>query len=92
MLQINPQQGKVLALAGSAAFDARQSAWAPDCWQRLLLLVPVLMLLLPADSEMAKSINADIAQATACVVLTDPTTPGKPIRPNQMESDRIRAR
>ena len=68
LLQINPQQGKALALAGSAAFEARQFARALDYWQRLLVLVP-------ADSEMAKSINAGIAQATAYGVLTDPTTP-----------------
>ena len=45
-------------LAGSAAVEARQFARALDYWQRLLVLVP-------ADSELAKSINAGIAQATA---------------------------
>ena len=50
MLQINPQQRKALALVGSAAFEARQFARALDYWQRLLVLVLILVLV-PANSE-----------------------------------------
>jgi len=55
-LQIDPQNPKALALAGSAAFEAKDYRKAVDYWQKL---VP----LLPAGSEAAKTVSDQIAKA-----------------------------
>ena len=55
-LQIDPQNPKALALAGSAAFEANDYRKAIDYWQKL---VP----LLPAGSEAAKTVSDQIAKA-----------------------------
>lgn len=56
-LDADPRHVKALALAGSVAFEARDYPAARGYWQRLLAVVP-------AQSEVARSIQGSIAQAT----------------------------
>jgi cytochrome c-type biogenesis protein CcmH len=56
-LEADPRHLKALALAGSAAFEARDTAAARGYWERVLALVP-------PDSEIARSMQGSIAQAT----------------------------
>jgi len=55
-LELDPQNLKALALAGTAAFERKDFAGAVRYWQRILPLVA-------ADSEDARSIQASIAEA-----------------------------
>jgi len=55
-LEIEPQNLKALALAGTAAFERKAFAAAADYWQRMLPLVP-------PDSEDAQAIRDNVAQA-----------------------------
>lgn len=55
-LDIDPQHVKALALAGTAAFDAKDYEGARSFWQRLLAVVP-------ADSPLARSVQGSIEQA-----------------------------
>jgi cytochrome c-type biogenesis protein CcmH len=57
-LQIDPKNLKALALAGSAAFNRGDFARAAARWERMLPL-------LPADSEDARVIRENVAQAKA---------------------------
>jgi cytochrome c-type biogenesis protein CcmH len=56
-LEIDPQNLKALALAGTAAFERKAFAAAADFWQRMLPLVP-------PGSEDAQAIRDNVAQAT----------------------------
>ena len=55
-LEIDPQNPKGLALAGTAAFERKDFAKAAEYWQRMLPLVP-------ADSEDARIIQQNVAEA-----------------------------
>jgi len=55
-LQIDPNNLKALALAGTAAYERKDFAVAGRYWQRMLPLVP-------ADSEDARTIQANIDEA-----------------------------
>lgn len=55
-LRADPDNGKALALAGTIAFENKDFAAAVNRWQRLQGLIP-------ADSELARSIQAGIAEA-----------------------------
>ena len=55
-LALDPQHGKSLALAGSAAFERKDYAAARAFWERLLAQVP-------AESDIARSLRASIAEA-----------------------------
>jgi cytochrome c-type biogenesis protein CcmH len=57
-LEIDPQNLKALALAGTAAFERKDYTRAARYWQRMLPLVP-------AGSEDARSIQASIDEARA---------------------------
>lgn len=57
VLDLDPKHTKGLALAGSVAFEQRDYVAARGYWQRLLAV-------LPPDSEMVKSIQGGIAEAT----------------------------
>jgi cytochrome c-type biogenesis protein CcmH len=57
-LEIDPSNLKALALAGTAAFDRNDFARAAALWQRMLPLVP-------ADSEDARIIRENVAEAQA---------------------------
>jgi cytochrome c-type biogenesis protein CcmH len=57
-LEIDPQNGKALALAGTAAFHRKDFNKAADYWQRMLPLVP-------PDSEDARAIQENVAEARA---------------------------
>jgi cytochrome c-type biogenesis protein CcmH len=57
-LQIDPKNLKALALAGTAAYDRQDFAAAADFWQRMLPLVP-------AGSEEATTISANVQEARA---------------------------
>ena len=63
-LELDPQNLKALALAGSAAFERKDFAAAVRYWERILPLVA-------ADSEDARSIRASIAEAQSSL------TPGR---------------
>jgi len=56
-LEIDPQNLKALALAGTAAFERKAFAAAAGYWQRMLPLVP-------PGSEDAQAIRDNVAQAT----------------------------
>jgi cytochrome c-type biogenesis protein CcmH len=76
-LRIDPNHPKALALAGSAAFEAKSYAAAVDIWQRLLAH-------LPENSPFADSIRnsiADARQRGGLVIAADAAAPaahGKP--------------
>ncbi|MFZ5539110.1 MAG: c-type cytochrome biogenesis protein CcmI [Pseudomonadota bacterium] len=55
-LALDPNQWKALAMAGTEAFDRKDYKTAVDYWERLRNAVP-------AESEIAKSIAASIAEA-----------------------------
>ena len=55
-LEIDPNNLKALALAGTAAFDRREFRAAAGYWQRMRPLVP-------ADSEDARAIDENVAEA-----------------------------
>jgi cytochrome c-type biogenesis protein CcmH len=55
-LEIDPRNLKALALAGTAAFERGAFDLAVDWWQKMLPLVP-------ADSEEARAIRGDLAEA-----------------------------
>ena len=55
-LDIDPRHVKALALAGSVAFEAHDYAAARGYWERLVAVVP-------ADSDIARSVRNSIAQA-----------------------------
>jgi cytochrome c-type biogenesis protein CcmH len=57
-LEIDAKNLKALALAGSAAFEKKDYAGAARLWQRMLPLVP-------ADSEDARAIQANVDEALA---------------------------
>ncbi len=56
-LELDPNNLKALALAGTVAFDRKQFKAAADYWQRMLPLVP-------PDSEDAKAIRENVAEAS----------------------------
>ncbi len=56
-LDIDPRHPKALALAGSAAFEARDYTAARGFWERLLVV-------LPEGSDITRSIRGSIAEAT----------------------------
>jgi cytochrome c-type biogenesis protein CcmH len=56
-LDLDPRHPKSLALAGSAAFEARDYAAARGFWERLLAV-------LPEGSDIARSIRGSLAEAT----------------------------
>ena len=55
-LEIDPNNLKALALAGTAAFHRKEFSKAADYWQRMLPLVP-------PDSEDARAIQGNVAEA-----------------------------
>lgn len=55
-LQLDPTNQKALAIAGSAAFEAKDYQKAVDYWQKLVALVP-------PDSEIAQTAAEEIAKA-----------------------------
>ncbi|EFV86882.1 hypothetical protein HMPREF0005_05376, partial [Achromobacter xylosoxidans C54] len=76
-LAANPDQPKALALAGMMALRRGDAAQALEYWQRLQAL-------LPPDSEAARQIESNIAQARAVASASGapPATPGR--MPGQM--------
>ena len=59
-LELEPQNLKALALAGTAAFARKEYAAAAAHWEKMLPLVP-------ADSEDARSIQASVDEARALI-------------------------
>ncbi|MGH8763957.1 MAG: c-type cytochrome biogenesis protein CcmI [Nitrosospira sp.] len=55
-LRLDPKNAKALALAGTAEFEQKKFARAADYWEQLLALVP-------AESELGRSVVASIAEA-----------------------------
>jgi cytochrome c-type biogenesis protein CcmH len=55
-LDVDPRHVKSLALAGSVSFEAHDYAAARGYWERLVAVVP-------ADSDIARSVQGSIAQA-----------------------------
>jgi cytochrome c-type biogenesis protein CcmH len=62
-LELDPKHLKALALAGSAEFEKKNYAKAAEYWQRMLPLVP-------PDSEQAKAVNANVAEARSLAGLS----------------------
>jgi cytochrome c-type biogenesis protein CcmH len=62
-LELDPKHLKALALAGSVEFEKKNYAAAADYWQRMVPLVP-------ADSEQAKAVNANVAEARSLAGLS----------------------
>jgi cytochrome c-type biogenesis protein CcmH len=56
-LELEPNNLKALALAGTAAFERKDFKGAADSWRRMLPLVP-------PDSEDARTIRTNVAEAT----------------------------
>ncbi len=67
-LQIDPDNSKALALAGSLAFDNKNYARAVEYWEMALRLAP-------PDSEFARSVNASLAQARTLGKASVPAAP-----------------
>jgi cytochrome c-type biogenesis protein CcmH len=57
-LEIDPDHWKALALAGTAAFERKEYARAIAYWEQLMRVVP-------ADSQIGRSLEASIAEARA---------------------------
>ena len=70
-LEIDPQNLKGLALAGTAAYERKDYAQAAAFWQRMLPLVP-------ADSEDAKVIQQNVAEARELAGTAGNATAGNP--------------
>ena len=66
-LEIDPQNPKGLALAGTAAFERKDFAKAAEYWERMLPLVP-------ADSEDARVIRQNVAEARSLAGQAPPGT------------------
>jgi cytochrome c-type biogenesis protein CcmH len=64
-LEVDPNNLKALALAGSAEFEKKNYAGAAKYWERMRPLVP-------ADSEQAKAIDANVAEARGLAGLGTP--------------------
>jgi cytochrome c-type biogenesis protein CcmH len=72
-VQIDPQNIKAIALWGSAAYERKDYAAAAERWQKILPLVP-------ADSDVARSISGSIAEAQQLGGIA-PTAQVKPAAP-----------
>ncbi|MDN5751672.1 MAG: c-type cytochrome biogenesis protein CcmI [Nitrosospira sp.] len=55
-LQLDPENPKALALAGTAEFEQKRFKQAAAYWEQLLVLIP-------AESELAQSVSSSIAEA-----------------------------
>ena len=67
-LQIDPDNSKALALAGSLAFDNKNYARAVEYWEMALRLAP-------PDSEFARSVSASLAEARTLGKASVPAAP-----------------
>lgn len=70
-LQVDANNGKALALAGSAAFEARNYPAAVEYWERLLKLIP-------EGSQGYQSVSGSIAEARALAGSAAAAAPAKP--------------
>lgn len=70
-LQLDPQNLKALALAGSAAFEKGDFAGAARTWEKVLAQ-------LPPDEELAESVRASVAEARAKAGLPPLAAPAAP--------------
>jgi cytochrome c-type biogenesis protein CcmH len=78
-LEIDPNNLKALALAGTAAFHRNDFKRAADYWQRMLALVP-------PDSEDAKAIQENVSEALARAG-TPAARVGAPAAPSSAKAD-----
>ncbi len=67
-LQIDPDNSKALALAGSLAFDNKNYARAVEYWEKSLRLAP-------PDSEFARSVSASLVEARTLGQASVPAAP-----------------
>jgi len=67
-LQIDPDNSKALALAGSLAFDNKNYAKAVEYWESALRLAP-------PDSEFARTVSASLAEARTLGKASVPAAP-----------------
>ena len=70
-LEIDPYNVKALALAGSAAFEKKDYGGAANHWERILKVVP-------ADTELAKSVSSSVAEARGLAAGGGATAPAAP--------------
>lgn len=77
-LEIDPQNVKALALAGTAAYQRKDYAAAAGHWQKILVLIP-------PESDMARSISGSIAEARSLgggtAQAAAPAAPAAPMLP-----------
>lgn len=66
-LQVDPNNVKALALAGSASFEKKDFATAASHWEKILKLVP-------PDSDIAKSVQSTVAEARQLAAGGPPAT------------------
>ncbi|MEN9627432.1 MAG: c-type cytochrome biosis protein CcmI [Pseudomonadota bacterium] len=76
-LQADPRNVKALALAGSVAFEAKDYAAARGYWERLVAVVP-------ADSDIARSVQGSIAEARQLEGGAPAAAPAAPAAPPQV--------
>jgi cytochrome c-type biogenesis protein CcmH len=73
-LELDPKHLKALALAGSVEFERKNYAAAADYWQRMLPL-------LPPESDQAKAVNANVAEARSLAGLGTAKVAAAPVTP-----------
>lgn len=83
-LALDPKNQKALALSGSAAFDRRDFQTAVAQWKKLLVLVP-------PESEAARSANAGISQAQKLAEESGSLPSSMPTKIAPIEADAIPA-
>ena len=71
-LKIDPNHAKALALAGTVAFEKKDYASALKYWEKLATLMP-------PDSEMARGVQASIAEARGLAGGKGPDVADKPV-------------
>jgi cytochrome c-type biogenesis protein CcmH len=65
-LRLDPKNPKALALAGTAEFEQKKFAQAARYWEQLLALIP-------AESELGRSVSSSIAEAKSLAAGKGPT-------------------
>jgi len=65
-LRLDPKNPKALALAGTAEFEQKKFAQAAKYWEQLLALIP-------AESELGRSVSSSIAEAKSLAAGKGPT-------------------
>ncbi len=82
-LKLEPNNPRILALAGSAAFDAKDFSGAVEAWEKLLALVP-------KESEITDQLIASISAARAAMGQQSAATSGQSVSGTVTLSDTLK--